>query len=153
MKRFLAALLFTAAMLVSCASIRPEPPEVSLLSLAIEEVTLSHVNMTANLNFFNPNRFSVRIREVNYRLLLNGQQVSDGKSLQPLDIAASSHGEIPLRISGAYWNIFRLLNSLQQTTDLEFSLDGEVKVIGYGLIPATFTFSNKGSLPLNQLSP
>jgi LEA14-like dessication related protein len=132
-------LLFSA-----CATLRPEPPQVSLVALQVEELTLSHVNMRADLRLFNPNRIGLNIEQIDYALALNGIRVSSGKSLSPVRIAAGESADISLRISGAYLNLLQLVNSLQGQEDLRYLLDGSIRIGGAGVLGATFPVREEG---------
>lgn len=141
--RILLAILILL-LLGACASLRPEPPEVSLIGLQVEELTLSHINMRADLRLFNPNRIGLTVEQVDYALALNGVRVSSGKSLAPVRIAAGDSADIALRISGSYLNLLQLVNNLQRQEDLKYLLDGSVKVGGMGILGATFPVREEG---------
>lgn len=138
----LASLILLA--LGACASLRPEPPEVSLIGLQVEELTLSHINMRADLRLFNPNRIGLTVEQVDYALALNGVRVSSGKSVAPVRIAAGDSADIALRISGSYLNLLQLVNNLQRQEDLKYLLDGSVKVGGMGILGRTFPVREEG---------
>lgn len=140
--------LLVAFLISSCAAMQPAAPEINLMGLVMDEVTLSHVNMVANLRLFNPNDVTLRVESVEYVLQLNGVKVSDGKSLRSLDIAANEFGSLDLRLSSAYWDLFRLANNMQQGEELDFQLIGKVRVGGLGFISHTFNFDHEGKIPL-----
>ena len=100
-------LLFMALFLSACTAMQPAAPEVNLMGLILDEVTLSHVNMKANLRLFNPNDTTISVKSVEYELELNGVHVSTGKSLRGLSIPANEYGNLDLRLSSAYWDLFR----------------------------------------------
>ncbi|MDO3379909.1 LEA type 2 family protein [Geoalkalibacter halelectricus] len=129
-----------------CAGLRPEPPQVSLVALQVQELTLSHINMRADLRLFNPNRFALNIQEVDYALSLNGIRVSSGKSLAPSRVAAGDSADISLRISGSYLSLLQLIGSLQRQEDLHYLLDGVVRVGGTGLRGYTFPLREEGMI-------
>ena len=150
MKKMRASLfsLLVALLLTSCAAMKPVAPEINLMGLVVDEVTLSHVNMVANLRLFNPNAVTLQVQSVEYELQLNGVKVSAGQSLRSLDIAPDDYGNLDLRLSSAYWDIFRFVNNLQQGEELDFRLTGKVRVGGLGIIGHTFNFDHEGKIPL-----
>jgi len=150
MKKIRASLLslLAACLIASCAAMQPAAPEINLMGLVMDEVTLSHVNMVANLRLFNPNAVTLRVESVEYELQLNGVKVSDGKSLRSLDIAANDFGSMDLRLSSAYWDLFRVVNNIQQGEEFDFHLTGKVRVGGLGIIGHTFNFDHEGKIPL-----
>jgi len=150
MKKICASLfsLFVALLIASCAAMKPAAPEINLMGLVMDEVTLSHVNMVANLRLFNPNAVTLQVQSVEYELQLNGVKVSIGQSLRSLDIAANDYGSLDLRLSSAYWDLFRFINNIQQGEELDFRLTGRVRVGGLGIIGHTFNFDHEGKIPL-----
>ena len=95
------ALLFllTSTLLAACAMVSPQRPEVNLAGLQIREATLSHLNMVADLTVFNPNNVALTVRGVDYTLQLEGINVADGRSLEPVEIGAGESGKVQ-RIMG-----------------------------------------------------
>lgn len=136
---------------LACSPIKPQAPEVNLLNLSVAEITLSHVNMLADLRFFNPNQRSLTVREIEYTLTLNGTQVSEGRSFKPLTIAAGEYGSTAIRLASAHWNILRFINSVKQGESVRFVMDGFVKVGGVGLLGNTFSFKKEGYFLLDDL--
>ncbi|WP_305045593.1 LEA type 2 family protein [Geoalkalibacter sp.] len=134
-----------------CATLRPEPPEVSLVGLQVQELTLSHVNMLAELSLFNPNRIGLNIEQVDYALSLNGIRVSSGKSLAPVKVAAGESANVTLRLSGSYLKILQLLNTLQKGDELKYLLDGAIKVGGLGVLGRTFPLREEGMISAEVL--
>lgn len=147
LRAFLCSLL-VVFLLSSCAAMQPVAPEINLMGLVMDEVTLSHVNMVANLRLFNPNEVSLRVDNVEYELQLNGIKVSSGKSLRSLSIAANDFGSLDLRLSSAYWDLFRFASNIEQGEELDFRLTGKVRVGGLGIIGHTFNFDHEGKIPL-----
>ncbi|KIH77474.1 LEA14-like dessication related protein [Geoalkalibacter ferrihydriticus] len=142
---------FTLVLFSGCAGLRPEPPQVSLVGLQVQELTLTHVNMRADLRLFNPNRVALNIQEVDYALALNGVRVSSGKSLSPVRVAGGKSADISLRISGAYLSLLQLIGSLQREEALSYLLDGTVKVGGIGVRNLTFPLREEGVISAEVL--
>ncbi len=152
MKSFARILLVTVALLsTSCASIRPQAPEVSLLSLQLENLTLSHAIMSADLNLYNPNDFPLNIERAVYSLSLQNIQVARGQSTDRLRIAAHDTGNLTLRLSSSYLNLLRIGRSGQQQ-DIPFSIDGKVTLGGFGVLNRTIDFKEEGIIPLSAFS-
>lgn len=134
----------------SCARIKPTRPEVNLMRLWVEEVTLSHVNLEADLRLFNPNDFGLDIQEVSYSLYLNGIPVSQGTSRQAVRLEPQDYGHVDLRLSSAYLDMIHFLNKMQTQTGINYSLRGTLKVRGTGWFSDTFSFDRQGVIPLEQ---
>ncbi len=134
----------------SCARVKPVEPEINLMRLWVEEVTLSHVNLQADLRLFNPNDFKLGVEEVNYELSLNGIPVSHGKSLQRVEVEPNGYGNIGLRLSTAYLDMISFLNKMQTQSAIRYTLHGTLKVRAGGWISDTFSFEREGLIPLEQ---
>jgi len=146
----LAVILCVVLLLSGCAAMRPTPPEVNLIGIEVRDISLTHVNLLANLRLFNPNAASITVLEVDYTLFLNGVKVSQGQTAKPVSIGAEDYGDVDLRMSSAYWDLFQFLNRMQTGEELEFSLQGSVKVGSLGMLSQTFTFDKHGNIPLRR---
>jgi LEA14-like dessication related protein len=132
----------------ACAGIRPVPPEVQLSGLEITDLSLSHANFLARLLLYNPNGVSLDIKSLKFTLVLNGVRVADGQSAKPLTIPAEESGEVSIRLSSSYLNLLHLTRKLQDQEQIEFNIDGEVKVAGLGILTTTVPIEHQGTLPL-----
>lgn len=138
------------SLLTSCAAMQPASPEINLIGLFIDEVTLSHVNMVANLRLYNPNTVSLQVESIEYQLYLNGVRVSSGRSVSGMEISANDYGSFDLRLSTAYWDLFRFVNNFQEGENIDYHLIGKVQVGGFGVIGHTFDFDHEGTIPLQN---
>lgn len=140
------------ALLSGCASFRAEPPEVALIGLQVENLTLSHAILTADLSLFNPNDFSINVRDVRYALSINNIRIAEGKSLDSIRLDAHQYGQLPLRLSTSYFNMLRLGPLLEKNKPLPYEISGEVTLGSYMIGNRSRSFSKKGTLDLSVLS-
>jgi len=138
-------------LLTACASIRPVPPEVSLLSLQLENLTLSHAIMSADLSLYNPNDFPLDIQRADYALTLEDIQVARGQATNKLHIAAHDTGRLTLRLSSSYLNLLRIGRNRPQQ-DIPFAIDGQITLGGFGVLSRTVSFKEEGIIPLSVFS-
>lgn len=141
------ALLFSA-----CSTINTIPPEVNLMKIDVQDVTLSHVNLLAELRIFNPNEAPVTVHGVDYTLHLEGIKVFAGRNNMRQDIEPQDYGFISLRLSSAYWDLIQLLDKLPNKTDVAFSMQGAMRVSGSGMFAKRFSFDKQGVIPLQKLT-
>jgi LEA14-like dessication related protein len=150
-------MIFLAINLVSCAGIRPEPPEVQLANLEITDVSLSHANLQATLKLFNPNNIALNIEGIKFSLFLNEIRIAKGQTAKTFLIPSEEIGEATIRLSSSFLDIFQLTRKLQNRAEVTFRIVGEVKIGGFGLFGATIPIEREGSLPLSgslkQLRP
>ncbi len=136
--------------LSACSTINAIPPEVNLMRVDVQDVTLSHVNLLADLRVFNPNDKSLTIQGVDYTLHLEGIKVFSGKSNLTQTIEPQEYGHLTLRLASAYWDIIQLFNKLPNKSDVAFSMQGSIRVGGNRLFAQRFTFDKKGIIPLQK---
>jgi LEA14-like dessication related protein len=149
----LRVLVLMLPFVAACTMVRPLPPEVSLLNLEVTALSLSHATLSADLQVFNPNGIAVTLKEVDYVLRLNDVVVSKGQSMEKVRIGAGEYGVATLRLSSAYYDLWRVLKQASKDEDVEFDLKGLVKVGGLGVLNKTFRFDRAGSIPLEQIKP
>ena len=136
--------------LSACSTLNAIPPEVNLMRVDVQDVTLSHVNLLADLRVFNPNDKSLTIQGVDYTLHLEGIKVFSGKSNLTQTIEPQEYGHLTLRLASAYWDIIQLFNKLPNKSDVAFSMQGSIRVGGNRLFAQRFTFDKKGIIPLQK---
>ncbi len=152
--RFSWLLIFIVALSASsCSTIQAVPPEVNLMRIDVQDVTLSHVNLLADLRVFNPNDKPLTIQGVDYTLHLEGIKVFSGKSNLRQTIQSQEYGHLTLRLSSAYWDIIQLFNKLPNTTDVDFSMQGSIRIGENRLFAQRFSFDKQGTIPLQQPPP
>ncbi|NOQ66220.1 MAG: hypothetical protein GQ556_03265, partial [Desulfobacterales bacterium] len=108
-KSFLVCALLFIIPLYGCSTINIIPPEVNLMKVDVKDVTLSHVNLLAELRVFNPNGSGVTIQGVDYTLHLEGIKVFSGKSNLTQIIAPQEYGFLTLRLASSYFDLIQLL--------------------------------------------
>lgn len=150
---FVVLVLLSPILLSSCSSMKIIPPEVNLMRIDVQDVTLSHVNLLADIRVFNPNVDAVTIQGVDYILHLEGIKVFSGRSNRSQTIAPQEYANLSLRLAGAYWDIIQLLNKFPDKTDVAFSMQGSIRVGGKGLFAQRYSFSREGVIPLQKLQP
>jgi len=142
--------LLLVVTLSACSTLNAIPPEVNLMRVDVQDVTLSHVNLLADLRVFNPNDKSLTIQGVDYTLHLEGIKVFSGKSNLTQTIEPQEYGHLTLRLASAYWDIIQLFNKLPNKSDVAFSMQGSIRVGGNRLFAQRFTFDKKGIIPLQK---
>ncbi len=154
MRRIIKTFLLTCfvLLLTACASIRPMAPEVSLLSLKLENLTLSHAIMSADLSLYNPNDFPLDIQRAVYALSLDDITVAQGQTANKIHIGAHGTGSMTLRLSSSYLNLLRIGRNHQEQRDIPFAISGQVTLGGFGVLSRTVNFEEEGIIPLAAFS-
>jgi len=147
---FIAVLL--AIPISSCSSINAVPPEVNLMRLDVQNVTMSHVNLLADLRVFNPNEKALTMQGVDYTCTLKALRFLPKKSNLSQTIAPQEYGHLTLRLSSAYWDIIQLFNKLPNTSDVSFAMADSIRVGGSRLFAQRFSFAKQGLIPLQKIT-
>jgi len=148
---FLAALvIFFASSFSACSTIKPLPPEVNLMRVDVREITLSHVNLLADVRLFNPNDTPLIIQGVDYTLKIEGIKIFTGKNRLTQTVAPRDYANLTLRLSSAYWDIIQLLNKLPNKSDVAFSMQGSILVGKSRLYASRFSFDKEGIIPFQK---
>lgn len=152
-RRLTFLLLLAGVLFSACSTISPLPPEVNLMRLEVQEVTLSHINLLADLRVFNPNETALTVQGVDYTLEIEGIRVFSGNSRMNQSVEPQTYSNLNLRLSSAYWDIIRLLNSLPDKTDVSFSMQGDILVGPNRLYARRFSFARQGVIPFQKVGP
>jgi LEA14-like dessication related protein len=120
------------------------------MKVDIQDVTLSHVNLLAELRVFNPNEKAVTVQGVDYKLHLEGIKVFSGRSNLSQTVEPQKYGLLSLRLSSAYWDIIQLLNRLPDKSEVAFSMNGTIKVGESSIFAQRFSFDKQGVIPLQK---
>jgi LEA14-like dessication related protein len=122
------------------------------MKVDVQDVTLSHVNLLAELRVFNPNGSGVTIQGVDYTLHLEGIKVFSGKSNLTQIIAPQEYGFLTLRLASSYFDLIQLLNKIPNKTDVAFSMQGSIRVGESSMFAKRYAFDKEGIIPLQKAS-
>ncbi len=148
---YLMAVLSCVILFTSCGGIKPEPPEVGLAGVTISGLTLSHANILATLEVYNPNAKSLKVERVQYTMAINGVKVAKGLSLEEAVIPANGTGHIKLNVRSPYWDIVRVMGNIKKGRPAVVLLKGSVRLGGFGFSSYTYPFERRGTLSLQGL--
>jgi LEA14-like dessication related protein len=141
--------LLSLVLLVSCAVIRPSAPEINLASIKVTDLTLTNAELVAGFKVYNPNDTAITIKEVDYELTMGGVRVSRGRSIESVRIGALETGQVDMRLSSNYLDIIKVLSKVQNSGDMDFVLEGEVRYGVFGFSNLTYKFKKKGAIPIS----
>jgi len=130
--------------LPACSTLpgKTEPPRVNLVGLQLVSVELFEQRYQVRLRVKNPNAFELPIRGIDFRLDINGEAFADGVSNQSVTVPAYGEQLIALEVSSSLIQVFRQLQSLEnsQSKGFEYRINGNV-AIGDGSQRLPFDYS------------
>lgn len=127
-------------------------PDISIEDFQVENLSFSSADLNLKLRFQNPNGFGLDINQLNYNLMINGNQWAEGTALQNVHIKENGVTELTIPISlnlsqiGA--SAYRILTGAQQ---LDYQLKGVFSInAGHELLGETnFDFNRSGEVSLS----
>lgn len=152
-----AILLLLPMIIFSCATLGGlgknlfQQPVVTLDSIAISGMDFQQVSLLANLDVYNPNPYSVPIKELRYSLFLDNSSTNTAlvtgtaRSETALKALATNAVAIPFSIP-----FETLLNSpMIVSNKIYYTVKGEALVKGFESFPIPFSYT--GSFPLPKM--
>lgn len=116
----------------ACSSLpgKPEPPRVNLVGLQLVSMELFEQRYQVRLRIKNPNAYELPIHGIDFRLDINGQAFADGVSNRSVTVPAYGEEVIALEVSSNLIQVFRQLQSLEQSRSpgFEYRINGTIAV-------------------------
>ena len=99
-RTFLGSLLVWATVLMTaCASLRPEPPQLSVISVRPVEMGFAEQKFAVLLRIHNPNRRDFVLNKLDYRLEVDGQAFARGVLDKVLTLPAEGDAVVELPVA------------------------------------------------------
>jgi LEA14-like dessication related protein len=150
-----AACTALALLLASCALLQrdAEPPDVELEGIRIVSVSQQAQRYAVTLRVFNPNRFDVPIRDLVYRLDLNGEAFASGRLEPGPTLPAQQAVSVELMFDTDLATTTRRLMTwfMRGEPRLDYRLTGEARIRRLGV--PTLRFDEDGTIALDALRP
>lgn len=151
--RGLSAFVAFLLLLTGCAGWgkRLEPPQITLSSFSVQEITLFESVFNVEMRIFNTSDTPLRINGLNCDLELNGKQLATGVVNVKTTIASYEMAVVPMMLYSSVLDVMRVLRVLAKAEKLEYKLSGRLR-LGKGALPSTIPFKLTGTLPLHELT-
>ena len=118
-------------LLLAVACSKPAQPEfVRVKNLKVQEFTEQDINLIGTAVLFNPNSYSITVKEIDVFVKINDQAVGKVNQVGEVKVPANSEFEIPLNVRFAPQEVFdNLLSGL-----ISYIMKGEFEVHYKGFI-------------------
>jgi len=143
-------ILLTVLLLSACSGVRPLPPDISLSRLRVDDISLSHATLQAELRIYNPNLIALTLEQFDYTLSLNQIRISAGRSIEPATIASHGYGELTVKLSAAYLDLLRLVQASKEQASFQYLLQGNIRVSGLGMVTVNFPLLETGEIRIER---
>lgn len=149
MKKFsVIALLFTLALLMSCAAVKEfiQPPSVNISAVTIADASFEDITLNFDLLVSNPNQFGIQLSGFDYSFALEGKEFLTGDESRDLRIGSleQSHVNIPVTLN--FRQVYNLAKEFESLDSLDYKLAGHFRPGGV-LAGFNIPFSKTGALP------
>lgn len=144
-----------------CAGIgrKLEPPELSLVHIALKEAKAFETTFELELRVFNTNDVPLEIRGISCKLEVNGRKLAKGVSATRTKVPAFStkvvHMVIYSSMLGVVSSMIDMIKnaqSKQAPQKLEYNISGRLSLGGDSTMPWSFPFKSQGELDLEGIT-
>jgi LEA14-like dessication related protein len=128
-------------------------PKLSMQTIEVDNLSLSSADLTLKLALNNPNGFGMDIGQLNYDLIVNGNQWADGTALKGVKVKENGLTELEIPIS---LNITQIGTSAYQiltgSENLDYRFQGNFRFnLGHELLGSTnFDFNRSGEISVSR---
>jgi LEA14-like dessication related protein len=144
-------LLIIVSVLTACANmpLQPLTPKVSLTDFRVMKFDLTEQNYKLKLSLNNPNPFPLPLIGMDYKLLLNDKEFTQGSTNQPLTIPALGEQTIEINV------ISNLMKIIGEWHDISSVLNRQLnyRILGsMNIVDSTFKipFEYRGDIPISN---
>lgn len=122
-------LTLLSLLILACS--RPEEPEfIRMKNLKVEEFSEENVTISGAAMLFNPNTFTVTVKEIDIEVRVNDQAVGKAKQIGEVKVPPKAEFEVPMNASFAPEEVYdNLLSGL-----INYIMKGEFDVYYKGYI-------------------
>lgn len=143
-----AMLTVLAVLLSACATLRPQPPEVSVRAVRLLSAGFAEQNLAIVLKIENPNRREFVLSELDYQLELGGNPFARGRLERQVTLPANAETEVEVpaktRLADFLGSSAGKLLLGAASGKLDYRLSGTARIDGLWSGP----FDRRGSLDL-----
>jgi LEA14-like dessication related protein len=131
-----------AILSASCASV--QPPKVVLTGVQVTGLSVDGLELKLLADVTNPNDFGARIKELDYRVLLDGDRLAEGILPEDVDVSAGGTVEVGIPLTLTWEGIGDTIEKAIDGKKHDWKLAGSA-TLGNGMLSRTFRFDEKGS--------
>ena len=137
--------ILLVAVVSSCAVLQGviEKPTVRVEEVNYHSVSLKQGRLDSRMQIFNPNRFSLPVRELTYSLRLNDRELVNSKLTFDKSIPGNGSIEIQVPININYALLLNGISSIFQRGNVKFQLAGQIDL---GLVKVPFSKTGEFAL-------
>ena len=138
-------------LLAGCAGLgkQLEPPRISLAHIQPQQFTGLEAVFQIQLRVFNTNDIDLNVKGIEADLAINGKPFATGVSKAAVKIPAFDTALVPVTIYSSVLDIVKGFHGLKNVEQLEYRLQGKLRVDGANMMSTTLPFESEGEVTLN----
>ena len=127
--------------------IKPRLPDISLKRAKVNKLDLTGAKMLFVMGVKNPNKFPIKIKNLNYGIKLSGVEFTSGRLNRSTNISSGGSSEVRLPVNVQFLQLGQSLMKVLGGSSSNYELNGEMNfdVPGFGV--RSFPFKKTGELP------
>lgn len=141
--------LLLGLILSACSTIRQdlEAPELSVSKIALTKAGVLQQEWEITLNAYNPNNKTLKVKQLNYELLIDDTRFARGSTDATVVLKANQNGSFTTQVNTGLIETLRQLKQLNISpgSPVPYRIKGSAKV---GMVPLALPFDKKGEVPL-----
>jgi len=144
--------------LTGCASLEDiqsvvniSKPKTSITDTQITKLNLEGADLAFKIKIDNPNPIPIKMAGLDYSILFEGQQFTEGKKREQISIASNGSSEITIPLAFKFAELFNTIKNLKDKKELNYEIKTvamfDLPILGMQSLP----LSTQGKLPIPQI--
>ena len=138
-------ILFFVLLITGCAGLFFEEPTIILKEIHVRQISLTDASIVFVAEIQNPNSYDLRLKSLDYTVLLSGQEAGDGSLQKEIPVPASASATVEIPVSARFGGLGGIARTYISGQELPYRLEGKA-LVKAGLFDRTFPFSRTGTL-------
>ena len=138
-------ILLCVLLITGCAGFFFEEPTIILKEIHVRQISLTDASIVFVAEIQNPNSYDLRLKSLDYTVLLSGQEAGDGSLQKEIPVPASASATVEIPVSARFGGLGGIARTYNSGQELPYRLEGKA-LVKAGLFDRTFPFSRTGTL-------
>jgi len=138
-------ILLCVLLITGCAGLFFEEPTIILKEIHVRQISLTDASIVFVAEIQNPNSYDLRLKSLDYTVLLSGQEAGDGSLQKEIPVPASASATVEIPVSARFGGLGGIARTYISGQELPYRLEGKA-LVKAGLFDRTFPFSRTGTL-------
>ncbi|RYZ88789.1 MAG: desiccation-like protein [Proteobacteria bacterium] len=141
-------MVLSLVFLSACASLVNqfvEKPKIELDRVSVRDVSLTGSTLIFVVSVDNPNKTDITVDQINYKVFINGKEISKAATEKPVHVAGLKKSEVEIPLPIEYSQIFSDLSDLVFAKSAAYRIEGDAKLSMFSI-----PFKKDGQIQLRK---